>query len=240
MINCFRQIHRIWFIFWILVFYVPLYPFYYVFSRKVKYYYLLNKVRKLHSNISCFLGGIILKFNFEQRLQKHQTYIYCANHTSIIDLMIFCVLGKGNYHFMGKIELLKNPFFKIFFETIDIAVDRDSKISAFKSFKRAGKNLEKGMSLIIFPEGGIKDFYPPKLNEFKNGPFRLAIEHQIPLVAISITNAWQLFFDDGIKYGSKPGICDIYIHKPIETSNLSVDDADKLKEEVYKLIDSRL
>lgn len=141
---------------------------------------------------------------------------------------------------MGKDELLNNPVLGIFFKTIDIAVNRNSKISAFRAFKKAGENLEKGMSLIIFPEGKIDDHYPPKLSEFKNGPFRLAIEKNIPIVPVSIINVWKISWDDGTMYGSKPGICDIYIHKPIDTSGLSYTDTDTLKDEVFNLINSKL
>lgn len=141
---------------------------------------------------------------------------------------------------MGKDELLNNPVLGIFFKTIDISVNRDSKISAFRAFKKAGENLEKGMSLVIFPEGKIDDHYPPKLGEFKNGPFRLAIDKNIPLVPVSITNVWKINWDDGAKYGSKPGICDIYVHKPINTSELADVDSDILKEKVFQLIDSKL
>lgn len=154
--------------------------------------------------------------------------------------MIFCIMGHGKFHFMGKDELLNNPILGIFFRTIDIAVNRDSKISAFKAFKKAGENLEKGMSLVIFPEGKIDDHYPPKLGDFKNGPFRLAIDKNIPLVPVSITDVWKINWDDGAKYGSKPGICDIYVHKPINTSVLADVDAEIFKEKVFKLIDSKL
>ncbi len=154
--------------------------------------------------------------------------------------MILCILARGRYHFMGKDELLNNPVLGIFFRTIDISVNRGNKISAFRAFKRAGENLEKGMSLIIFPEGKIDDHYPPKLGAFKNGPFRLAIEKNIPLVPVSITNVWKLNWDDGSKYGTKPGICDIYVHKPIFTANLAVENADVLREKVFNLIDSKL
>ena len=141
---------------------------------------------------------------------------------------------------MGKDELLNNPVLGIFFKTIDISVNRDSKISAFRAFKKAGENLEKGMSLIIFPEGKIDVHYPPKLGEFKNGPFRLAIDKNIPLVPVSITNVWKIIWDDGSQYGSKPGICDIYVHKPINTAVLAIDDADLLKGRVFQQIDSKL
>jgi len=142
---------------------------------------------------------------------------------------------------MGKDALLKNPVLGIFFKTIDIPVNRESKISAFRAFKRAGDNLEQGMSLIIFPEGKINDeHYPPVLGEFKNGPFRLAIEKNITIVPISLVNVWKRMWDDGHKYGTTPGICDIYIHKPVSTESLAIKDADQLKDHIYDIMNSKL
>jgi len=235
-----RQAHRIWYLFWILFFFFLFYPCYFFASRSPKYYGILNFFRKANSFLCSAFSGVFFNYHFEEKLDRTKTYIYCANHTSNLDIMIFCILAKGRYHFMGKDELLNNPVLGIFFKSIDIAVNRDSKISAFRAFKKAGENLEKGMSLIIFPEGKIDDHYPPKLGEFKNGPFRLAIDKNVPLVPVSIANVWQLNWDDGAKYGSKPGICDIYIHKPINTSELADADTDRLKEEVFNLIKSKL
>lgn len=240
MINFLRQVHRIWFLFWILFFFALFYPLYYITSRNEKYYGILNFCRKANSFLSSLFSGVFFRYHYEEKLNPEQIYIYCANHTSNLDIMIFCIMGHGKFHFMGKDELLNNPILGIFFKTIDISVNRDSKISAFKAFKKAGENLEKGMSLVIFPEGKIDDHYPPKLGEFKNGPFRLAIDKNIPLVPVSIADVWKINWDDGAKYGSKPGICDIYVHKPINTSVLADVDADIFKEKVFKLIDSKL
>ena len=240
MIQFLKQIHRLWFLFWIIFFFFLFYPIYFITSRNPKYYEILNFFRKANSFLCSFFSGVIFSFHFEENLNPEQTYIYCANHTSNLDIMIMCILAKGKFHFMGKDELLHNPILGMFFRTIDIAVNRDSKISGFRAFKKVGENLDKGMSLIIFPEGKIDDHYPPKLHEFKNGPFRLAIEKNITLVPVSIANAWKIMWDDGSKYGSKPGICDIYIHKPIDTTGLTPDDADMLKENAYNAINSKL
>lgn len=240
MIYMLKQLHRIIFYLWILFFFFLFYPIYHFTAHNPKWFGFLNKVRKLNSFLPSALSGVFYRFHFEEALDENQTYIYCANHTSNLDIMIMCLLAKGNFHFMGKDELLNNPVLRIFFKTIDIAVNRESKISSFRAFKKASENLNKGMSLIIFPEGKIDDHYPPKLHAFKNGPFRLAIEKKVPILPVSIPNVWEIMWDDGGKYGTKPGICDIYIHKPIYTENLLVDDADNLKHEVHRRILSKL
>jgi 1-acyl-sn-glycerol-3-phosphate acyltransferase len=241
MINILKQVHRIYSVFIILVLSFLFYPFYYLAAQRPKTYDRLNRLRKLKSRCCAFFIGLSPRFIFEDRLEPDQTYIYCANHTSNHDIMLLCILAEGRFHFMGKEELLKNPVLRIFFKTIDIPVNRDSKISAFRAFKRAADNLEKGMSLIIFPEGGISGaHYPPKLMPFKNGPFRLAIEKSIPIVPVSLTNVWKRMWDDGGKFGSNPGKVDIYVHKPVLTSNLTINDSDELKDRIFDLINSKL
>ena len=239
MINILRQIHRYYALFIIFLFFILFYPLYFVAAKKEKWYGFLNKLRTANSLLCSVFIGIIFRFTYEEELASDQTYVICGNHTSNLDIMIFCFIAKGRFHYMGKEELLKNPVLKIFFSTIDIPVNRDSKMSAFRAFKRAGENLQKGMSLVIFPEGKIDDAYPPVLQEFKNGPFRLAIEKNISIVPVSI-NVWKLMWDDGLKFGTRPGIGEIYIHAPISTSVLGVESADVLKEEIFKKINSKL
>ena len=98
----------------------------------------------------------------------------------------------------------------------------------------------EGMTPIIFPEGKIGDEYPPILHEFKNGPFRLAIEHQIPIIPVTIMDNWKICWDDGKNYGCKPGISRMYIHTPIPTIGLKADDDEQLKKMVYDKISSKL
>lgn len=239
MIKLLRKIHFFYFTFCILFFSTLFWPLYYWGTRKPSRYLILNRMRAVHAFLSTAFAGVFFNFKFETPLDK-RTYIFCANHTSNLDIVLFCLLAKGRFHFMGKEELKENPVLGLFFRTIDVAVNRDSKISAFRAFKKAGENLDNGMSLIIFPEGKIDDSYPPTLHEFKNGPFRLAIEHKIPIVPVSISNIWKIMWDSGFKYGTRPGIGEIYVHEPISTAILAPDYADELKEIVYAKINSKL
>jgi len=137
---------------------------------------------------------------------------------------------------MGKEELTEGLVTGLFFRTVDIPVDRESKMSSYRAFKKAMEKLQSGITMIVFPEGKISDDYPPQLQDFKNGPFRLAIEAGVPIVPVTLLNSWKILWDTGIKYGSKPGICHIYVHKPIETKALTVGDADNLRDEVYRIM----
>lgn len=237
MILFFRHLHRIYVLLVILLFFVLFYPFYRVAASKPESYDRLNRLRVLNSRLCSLFGGLFFRFHYAAGPLPAGQYIYCGNHTSNLDIMIFCILAKERFCFMGKNELLKNPVLKLFFETIDIHVNRDSRISAFRAFKLAAERLKDGMSLIIFPEGKIDDdHYPPVLGEFKNGPFRLAIDAKIPIVPVKADNVWKLMWDTGAKYGTRPGSCDIYVYAPVYTENLVPDDAEQLKQTIFDLI----
>lgn len=235
-----RYIHVYWLFFWIVFFNLLFLPFFYVFSRSPKTYGILNVFRTLSCTLCSFFGGLIFRFEYEQKINRKGTFIYCANHASSIDILVMCVLARGKYHFIGKEELLKSPFWRIFFKTIDIPVNRESRISSFKAFKRVGENLDNKMSLIIFPEGKIGNDYPPELLEFKNGPFRLAIEKKVPILPVSIINLWEHFWDSGLERGTTPGIIKIFVHKPIETVGMDVSMANDLKDKVYEIMKQKI
>lgn len=224
----------------VLLFFVLLYPFLYVLSRKQHRYPHFNVVRKWWVFLSSAFTGIFYKFEFKSEIDWSRAYIICPNHASNLDVNAMTLLVQNNFFFLGKEELLKNPIMRLFFTTIDIPINRNSKIAAYKAFKKVEQRLMSGMSLIIFPEGKIGDEFPPILHDFKNGPFKLAIALKIPILPVSIKNNWEIFWDDGHKYGCKPGVSHICIHDIVETKDFHPEDEEKLKKIVYDKIASGL
>lgn len=217
-------------------FFYVFYPFLYYTSRNTGRYPAMNFFRKVCGFLSSTVSGIFYRFTLEQPIDWKRTYIICPNHTSNVDITAMSLLAKNNYCFIGKEELMNQPVTSLFFKTIDIPVNRDSKMSSFRAFKKAGERLQSGMTVIIFPEGMIPDDYPPQLHSFKNGPFRLAIEFKIPILPVTCLDTWKILWDTGLERGSRPGICDIFVHKPMETGHLTLEDADALRDEVYAII----
>ncbi|HVW96928.1 MAG TPA: lysophospholipid acyltransferase family protein [Mucilaginibacter sp.] len=235
-----RKAHVYLYVVSVALFYFLLWPLFYYLSRKPSRYPYLNKIRRYWGLISSACVGFFYHFEHEEPIAWDRPYIICPNHASNLDISAMCVLVNTNCSFMGKEELKDGLVTGLFFRSVDIPVNRESKMSSYRAFKKASEKLEQGVTLIIFPEGKIADHYPPILQEFKNGPFRLAIEHKIPIIPVSSSDTWKRLWDDGTKYGTSPGVCNFYVHKPIQTGNFSLEDADKLKEEVYHIIEKRL
>lgn len=235
-----RSAHLYYFQVWLAFVFVSLYPVILFYSRKPVKFHGMNRMRWVFSYFSSVFAGFFFRFSFETKIDWSKNYIICANHTSNLDITAIILLAKRNYVFLGKEELLDNFITGIYFRTIDIPLNRESKMSSFRAFKRAEENLKEGKNIVIFPEGMISAEYPPVLQPFKNGPFKLAIEHGVQILPVTICNNWNLMWDDGRQYGSSPGISDICVHTPIDTAGMNAADAEGLKNKVYSIIYEQL
>jgi len=231
-----RKVHRYFYVFSVALFYFIFWPFFYYCSLKSGRFKRMNQFRRVWAFLSSAFAGFFCRFKFEAPVDWSKTYIVCPNHTSNLDITAMCILVNTNCSFMGKQELEDELVTSLFFRSVDIPVNRDSKMSSFRAFKNASEKLQGGITMIVFPEGGIANDYPPRLQEFKNGPFRLAIEMKVPILPVTSSNIWKLFWDNGTKHGSKPGISAYFVHKPIDTTNLTLDDTDALRDKVYGIM----
>ena len=234
--NSIKRIHTLFYRYSVAFFFLLVWPVLYFLARKKERYKYIDGFRKFIIFCSTTISGIFFRVKYEAPVNWGRTYVICANHTSNLDVSAISMAAKNNLCFMGKEELLDNMVLGYFFRTIDITVNRESKISAFRAFKLAAERLKSGATVIIFPEATIPQEYPPQLHPFKNGAFRLAIELKIPVLPITSIDTWKVLWNTGMEKGSKPGICNIFVHRPIETAHLTLDDADALHDEVYGII----
>lgn len=141
---------------------------------------------------------------------------------------------------MPKQELEKVPLFNLLIRKLNIPVDRKSKVGSYKAFTIASDYLKKGISVFLFPEGTISKS-APKMRPFKNGAFKLAIEHQVPIVPIAFKNNWKLLqTGNPFTANGRPGIARAVLHKPIETKGMTLDNVAELSELVQGIIEKDL
>lgn len=188
-----------------------------------------------------FLTLFFIPYRVEYRFkpQKGQAYVFCANHTSLMDIITMGLIVNGPHVFVGKDSLCKVPLFGYMFREFHIPVNRESKISAYRALKQAMEALAEGVSVIIYPEGSRSKEIPPRLQEFKDGPFRIAIEQQVPVVPVALLNNWHIFRDSEnfLPYWA---VGRAVVHPPIDTKDLSIEDLEWLKEEAYRSISQEL
>jgi 1-acyl-sn-glycerol-3-phosphate acyltransferase len=225
---------RCWFYVLVGVPIIIMFPFLLIFSSREQWYpHFFWMARNIWANVILYGMGFYPKITYQEPLEKGKSYMLIANHASMIDIMLMLKASKNPFVFVGKKELVKIPLFGFFYKRSSIMVDRSSTRSRTAVYMRAKKRLDSGLSICIFPEGGVPD-ENVVLDSFKDGAFKLAIDYQIPIVPMSFLDckkrySWKFF-------SGSPGKLRVLVHKFIPTKGLIATDKIKLKETSWQLL----
>lgn len=130
--------------------------------------------------------------------------IIVANHNSLLDTPAIYLMLKRFALPLAKIELTRAPVFGHLCRWITLPVDRRSSESRLRAMTDMRQYLEKGGSLVIFPEGKTNKS-PQVLQPFEPGAFRLSKESGIPIVPVAIFNT-RYCLGSGSPMTLRPGI----------------------------------
>jgi 1-acyl-sn-glycerol-3-phosphate acyltransferase len=228
---------RVWFYVVMGAIIVIMFPLLFVSILSEKYYPMFFKLARIWAKGVLFGSGFYYTIERDQEIFAGKSYMFVANHTSMTDIMLMLVSVKNPFVFVGKKELVKIPLFGFFYKRTCILVDRSSSKSRTEVYARAQKRLNQGLSICIFPEGGVPD-ESIILDEFKDGAFRLAIEHQIPIVPITFAdNKKRMSYTF---FSGSPGIMRVKVHRFIETAGKTKENKDEIKIETRELILNQL
>ncbi len=227
-----RPLWKIWFLLCFVIPFLLMFPAFYLALRFGKFN-LVYKMKRIWARI--ISTGSLLFPQIRYVKHKHKLPKPCVvvcNHTSYLDIVFSPFYIDHTATYLGKSELLKLPLFKYFFVYLDIPVNRRSVTGSHKAFLKAGEMIEKGISVVIYPEGTISN--KGKLKEFKNGAFKLAIEKQVPVVPVVNLNNWHFLENGGFltSHGS-PGIPRIVVGETIPTTGMTENDVLALRDKVF-------
>lgn len=209
-----------------------MFPFLFISILKESWYPYFFVLARIWAKFILIGMGFRTKVVFEQRPEKGKSYMFVANHTSMTDIMLMLSIVENPFVFVGKKELVKIPIFGFFYKRTCILVDRNSSKSRMGVFERAQKRLNQGLSVCIFPEGGVPD-ESIVLDEFKDGAFRLAIEHEIPIVPMSFYDNKKRF--SYTFFSGSPGKMRAKVHRFFETKG-RIDVKKTIRTEVRELL----
>ncbi len=196
------------------------------------------KVARLWATFVLYASGFVPIRKNGVFNKQGESFMIIANHTSMLDIMLMLHTVKNPFVFVGKKELTKIPVFGYFYKRTCILVDRGSTKSKRDVFEQAKVKINSGLSICIFPEGGVPEDESILLDTFKDGAFRLAIEHQLPII--------PLVFPDNKKrfsytfFSGSFGKTRSYILNEFSTSNYSMNEKGTLKEQLHQLILNKL
>ena len=230
----FWTLWRIWFYVLMTIPILIMFPFLVLSILTESGYPYFFKMARIWAKFILLGMGFRYKVDKEQEMEYRKSYMIVANHTSMADIMLMLALTKNPFVFVGKKELSKIPLFGFFYKRSCILVDRNSSKSKMEVFDLAQKRINQGLSICIFPEGGVPDDESILLDTFKDGAFRLAVDHGIPIAPITFADNKKRF--SYTFFSGSPGKMRAKIYPIIETKGKTLEDRNALKQQVRQLI----
>lgn len=171
----------------------------------------------------------------DKKIDKNKQYVIISNHTSIMDIMLPCILFPNHQLcYVGKKELMKIPIFGTIYKRICVMVDRSSARSRADVYRRCAEKMEEGNSIVIFPEGGVPDDTSIVLDEFKDGAFTLSSKHNSPIAVFTFVGLKEIFPFDNSK--GHPGKVKVFFNDILEPT----DSPKSLKQSAFEMIKKTL
>ncbi|MFT5244908.1 MAG: 1-acyl-sn-glycerol-3-phosphate acyltransferase [Glaciecola sp.] len=235
--NIFYTLYRIWFYILVAIPIIVLFPILIVSILKESWYPLFFRIARFWAWFILIGMGFRVKIQREGIPKKNESYMFVANHTSMADIMLMLVTVKNPFVFVGKAELAKIPLFGFFYKRTSILVDRNDAKSRQTVFLRAQRRLKQGMSICIFPEGGVPD-ESIALDDFKDGAFRMAINHQIQIVPITFGDNKKRF--SYTFFSGSPGQMRAKVHHFIPTEGLTIKETKNINTQAHQLLLNQL
>jgi len=227
-------LYRIWFYVMVTLPIILFFPFLVISTLSEKWYpQFFWLARNLWARPILLGMGCPQKIFREEKLVKDKSYMLVANHTSMFDIMLMLRISKNPFVFIGKKELVKIPLFGFFYKRVCIMVDREDSRSRTGVYRKAQRRIDQGLSICIFPEGGVPE-EDVLLDDFKDGAFKMAIAHNIPVVPMTFYDNKKRF--SFTFYSGGPGLIRAKVHSFFETTILEDKDKTTLREEVRNVI----
>ncbi|CAB0151956.1 1-acyl-sn-glycerol-3-phosphate acyltransferase [Pseudidiomarina piscicola] len=134
------------------------------------------------------LLGVDLEIRVPDGLFAGAPYVYIANHQNTYDIFTLSRAMPPRSVSIGKKSLKWVPFFgQLYWLAGNILIDRKNTGRARGTIDQAAQAIkQRQLSVLLFPEGTRS--YGRGLLPFKTGAFRTALQANVPIVPICVSN----------------------------------------------------
>jgi 1-acyl-sn-glycerol-3-phosphate acyltransferase len=217
-----------------------LFPFVIIasFFGRIKGGNMIYRLCMLWGDIWFFLIFIWHRNYYEQPLDKSKQYIFVGNHISYMDAPLLVKTIRRPIRALGRIELSNTPVFGYIYRRVVVIVDRGDAAHRAKSVRNLKSVINKGVSIIIMPEGTF-NMSPMPLKDFFDGAFRVAIETQTTIKPFLLLDAYDRMHYRNL-FTLTPGKSRAIFLEEVPVVGLTLNDVSLLRQKVYDQMDKKL
>ena len=185
------------------------------------------------------ISGVKVTVRGANHLDPSRSYIYIANHASQFDIPAMIAGIPDQIRLIYKKELEKVPFmgWALKFGKVYISINRARGVDAAHSLEEAAEKIRTGVSVLMFAEGTRSP--DGKLQQFKRGPFNLAVKSGVSIVPVAINGSHKILPKHSTRI--QPGTIHIILSNPIESPKESGKETElSLRDKVREVIQNNL
>jgi len=162
-----------------------------------------------------------------ERLVPDASYVVVANHSSYMDIPALYSALPLEIRFFAKKGLFSIPLLGWHLRRAGhLPVVRGDARASLKSMSEGAKLMrERGISVLLFPEGGRTE---AGIRPFKEGAAYIAIKAGVPVVPVGLVNMRTVLPMHSCLL--RPCEVEIQIGEPIDTSGMTLHDRGRLNE----------
>ncbi len=157
-----------------------------------------------------------------EKIDDSRAAVLAANHASIGDILVLFALRK-QFKWVAKAEVFRVPFLGWMMHMAGyVPIHRGSAKSRARMLAACMSHLERGNSIMIFPEGTRS--VTPTMRSFKLGAFHLACSAKVPVYPIVLEGTLDLLPRRTWIF-QQERVHDIYLHvlDPIDPADYEYD-----------------
>jgi 1-acyl-sn-glycerol-3-phosphate acyltransferase len=172
-----------------------------------------------------------------EKLDPAANYVFVSNHASFMDIPALLSTLRHQFRFFAKLGLYRIPFLGWHLRWAGhLPVNRSNARASLKSMSEGARIIsQRGISVVLFPEGGRS---ATGLRDFKEGAAYIAIKAGVPLVPIAIVGLRAL-----LPMGSghiRSGRATVRVGDPIPTAGRKLDARGELTQRLHDEIAAML
>ncbi|HSR69257.1 MAG TPA: lysophospholipid acyltransferase family protein [Acidobacteriota bacterium] len=195
---------------------------------------LQHRCARAWADFIFWVSRVELELEGLERIDPEKGYVFTANHLSMFDHWAFLSGLPVQFRFAAKESLFKLPFLGWHLRRAgNIPVSSTNYRRTVREFQNAARHIERGISYVIYPEGGRTW---GKMLRFKKGSFLLPVHARAPIVPVTIIDAHKR-----LARGSAllvPGTMKLIIHDPVSPQDYQGIDLQTLADRVQATVAS--
>jgi len=177
-------------------------------------------------------GNIDLKITGEDNIPKENGFLFVGNHQGMFDIVALAGIYSRPIGVVFKKELANVPVLKqIIACTKSFGIDRDDVRQTMGIIVELTKELKKGRTYVIYPEG-TRSRNGNQMGEFHAGSFHAAVKAKCPIVPIAHIDSYKVLDQKG----SKPVAMQMHFLPPLTYEEYK----DMKTPEIAALVKSRI